>query len=447
MKKTDEDTASEKNISKIGPSSDPENTQSKDRMRQRRESAIVFCKKYAEATQIPVTLREEKKVLYNSQAETMDIPAIPNEQNAIYNPHRDHPEFCGVHDNYMFAKIPILDTMMDIFLGPVFQYGVDQSVLHSIMVLQSVPLSHRSDLFDYLNSIPPMTRDQLGRHVILIHQVFNHKDITIPELFRLSGQDSSAVSADYHRISYEDQLDVISKNNLRFEKQLYWRVSQGNLPLLDRFLNSYSFPQTEPSMARSEPRNSKDQFMAFAAKLGIEAGIPAGIAPEKVNRFISLYCRQCESLQTVDEIIALRNSMIYSLCVQAASQKIPKDISSDTAYILSFIRSHVYEPVNIDDIAAAIGKSRSFVIRRCKEELGINVGAFIMRCRLEEARSLLTWTDRSLSEISNILCFSSQSYFQNVFKKKYGITPLEYRKKSQKEISSMSDESDKEDQN
>lgn len=53
-----------------------------------------------------------------------------------------------------------------------------------------------------------------------------------------------------------------------------------------------------------------------------------------------------------------------------------------------------------------------------------------MRYKLEEAKSLLTYSDKSLGEISSYLSFSSQSYFQNVFKKKYGITPLQYRNRS-----------------
>jgi len=51
-----------------------------------------------------------------------------------------------------------------------------------------------------------------------------------------------------------------------------------------------------------------------------------------------------------------------------------------------------------------------------------------MRCKLEEAKNLLKFSTLSLAEISNYLCFSSQSYFQNVFKKKYHITPNQYRK-------------------
>ena len=55
-----------------------------------------------------------------------------------------------------------------------------------------------------------------------------------------------------------------------------------------------------------------------------------------------------------------------------------------------------------------------------------------MNARLEEARNLLTHSEKSLAEISNYLCFSSQAYFQNVFKKKFGITPTQYRKDSRK---------------
>jgi AraC-like DNA-binding protein len=72
------------------------------------------------------------------------------------------------------------------------------------------------------------------------------------------------------------------------------------------------------------------------------------------------------------------------------------------------------------------------MMRRFREELGIHIGTFITRCKLEEAKILLTYSDKSLADISNYFCFSSQSYFQNVFKKQYGITPMQYRKNTQK---------------
>lgn len=81
-------------------------------------------------------------------------------------------------------------------------------------------------------------------------------------------------------------------------------------------------------------------------------------------------------------------------------------------------------------MADHIGRSRSYLSARFKKELGFDLGDFIMQCRMEEAKSLLRYSDKTLSEISSYLCFSSQSYFQNVFKRKYGITPKQYREKA-----------------
>ena len=62
-----------------------------------------------------------------------------------------------------------------------------------------------------------------------------------------------------------------------------------------------------------------------------------------------------------------------------------------------------------------------------KKETGYEVGAFITKCKIDEAKSLLRFTDRSISEISSYLAFSSQPYFQTVFRKVTGMTPLQYR--------------------
>ena len=122
--------------------------------------------------------------------------------------------------------------------------------------------------------------------------------------------------------------------------------------------------------------------------------------------------------------------MLLDFCARIHACMMPPDMPQELHACISFIRNHTNESISIADVAKQIGRSESYLIKKFKDELGINVGAFIMRCKLEEAKSLLTYSDKSLSEISNYLCFSSQSYFQNVFKKKYGITPAQYRKEN-----------------
>lgn len=168
-----------------------------------------------------------------------------------------------------------------------------------------------------------------------------------------------------------------------------------------------------------------------AAKAGMLGAIPGGLDIEKTYQLMDLYIQECEKLQTIGDVKYLQYSMIQDFCRHTSDAHIPEGISSEVYTCMNYIRCHTNESLGIEDIAWQIHRSRSYVRKRFKEELGINIGAYIARCKLEEAKALLTYSDKSLTEISNYLCFSSQSYFQNVFKKKYGLTPMQYRKKMQ----------------
>ena len=58
----------------------------------------------------------------------------------------------------------------------------------------------------------------------------------------------------------------------------------------------------------------------------------------------------------------------------------------------------------------------------------MTVNEFITKMKIDEAKRLLEHTDRPISAISEALAYSSQSYFQNVFKKVTGMTPNEFRR-------------------
>lgn len=158
--------------------------------------------------------------------------------------------------------------------------------------------------------------------------------------------------------------------------------------------------------------------------------IPGGVDIEKVYQLIDYYIQECEQLQTIERIGQLMYIMLLDFCQRAGEVQIPEGISPDVYKCMSFIREHTNEAITIEDASAYVKRSSSYMMKHFKDELGIRMGAYIMRCKLEEAKSLLTYSQKSLAEISSYLCFSSQSYFQNVFKKQYGMTPLQYRKQT-----------------
>ena len=91
------------------------------------------------------------------------------------------------------------------------------------------------------------------------------------------------------------------------------------------------------------------------------------------------------------------------------------------------MQHNIAKPITTEDIAAAMYMSRSRLSTRFKEETGENLSDYIMREKIEEAKHLLTYTDKPISAISAYLCFSSQSHFTRQFKHFTGRTPGDYR--------------------
>ena len=55
---------------------------------------------------------------------------------------------------------------------------------------------------------------------------------------------------------------------------------------------------------------------------------------------------------------------------------------------MNFIRTHTNESISVNDVADSIQKSTSYTMKKFKTELGFTIGAFITRCKLEEAKML-----------------------------------------------------------
>lgn len=186
----------------------------------------------------------------------------------------------------------------------------------------------------------------------------------------------------------------------------------------------------EGKVANHPIRQAKNLFIGLITKIGMLAAIPGGLDIEQTYQLIDLYERECEALNDIEAIYKLHYVAAMDFCRRMSANAIPDGISNDLYNSMEFIKKNINQKINILDVANSINRSSSYVISHFKKELGINVGAYIIRCKLEEAKSLLTYSNRSLSEISNYLCFASQSHFQNSFKKQYGLTPLQYRKKT-----------------
>jgi len=101
---------------------------------------------------------------------------------------------------------------------------------------------------------------------------------------------------------------------------------------------------------------------------------------------------------------------------------------------MDYINTHFAEEITSRSAAEALFLNQSYFCRLFKKNFGFCFAEYLTAYRLEKARIYLANTNMPISEIIFLTGFHSSSYFGKVFKARFGLTPLLYRRmKKQKE--------------
>ncbi|MBQ1263456.1 MAG: AraC family transcriptional regulator [Oscillospiraceae bacterium] len=151
--------------------------------------------------------------------------------------------------------------------------------------------------------------------------------------------------------------------------------------------------------------------------------------PQLHDAFISIY----SSLGTAAEQETLTVSKLFeafSMLIKAAPSKKP-DSSSGRLYIknaVKFIQRNFSDNIDITDIAAQVGLSRSHLYRIFIKHLSLSPNEYLTQYRINQACVLLRTSGLSVGEIASSVGFDDQLYFSRVFKKVKGVPPSQYIK-------------------
>lgn len=93
-----------------------------------------------------------------------------------------------------------------------------------------------------------------------------------------------------------------------------------------------------------------------------------------------------------------------------------------------YINSNIYGKITAASVAAAIGFSVSQAGRLFKKEYKTTIYSYILEQKLCAAEQLIRNSSVSLKEVADMLGFTDEHYFCNIYKKKRGITPGQLRR-------------------
>lgn len=176
--------------------------------------------------------------------------------------------------------------------------------------------------------------------------------------------------------------NLLNDNNIEEDKYIYKNIEENQ----EYFIKSFDII--------NEEFNSNDIFSQ-------------SMANAKASEFVISLLRKFK-----DEII-ITNDI-----------KINKQID----YIKNFIDNNYSEDINLESLSKMAYMNKFHLIAEFKQSYRVTPIDYLILKRIEVTKNLLISTNHSMEEISSIVGFNSQSYFNQVFRKKVGLTPSQFRK-------------------
>lgn len=122
---------------------------------------------------------------------------------------------------------------------------------------------------------------------------------------------------------------------------------------------------------------------------------------------------------------SMRIYHIFEYLLAPARQSVQND--NPVEHAIRYIRSHVGKDISLEELAGVANLSTYYFAHCFKEQTGFSPMEYVINTRLDQAKVLLALTSKSVAEIAYEVGYSSSSSLINIFVKRIGMSPRQYR--------------------
>ncbi|MDE7219022.1 MAG: AraC family transcriptional regulator, partial [Oscillospiraceae bacterium] len=97
---------------------------------------------------------------------------------------------------------------------------------------------------------------------------------------------------------------------------------------------------------------------------------------------------------------------------------------------VAFIQQNYQRDITVEEIAGICKLNRSYFSKLFKDVIGCTPQEFIIRLRLTKAAEQMRSTNDAIGDIARRCGYPNQLHFSQAFKKRYGLSPREWRKEN-----------------
>ena len=388
------------------------------------------CRLLYHLTQIPIRcLSPDSSICFTfphlEGMERFPLPLLPESL-----PHKNTvplPVLFMENNAYYSAALPLalIDRNFTLYFGPcLFSRLSDREFKQSFPDFSALPPDMR---FPLMSALPVMEQEYFYNFLSLACSLFFREKVHTEEILEANHLKMSApIPAAVQKTLFHRRESAAFHTPYSYEKNLLDAVRSGDVVRAKECMNELSLTGKPGILSPNPLRHAQNLFIAHITQI-TRAAMEAGVEEDMAYAMSDSYIQASEKCTSVTRLLSLRDQATGEFTAAAAKARGLTSHSPAIRRAINYMNDHQQEKVYLSDIACAAGLSKDRFSHLFREEMGMSPMEYLNRKRVETSKSLLTVFQYSISEISMILSFSSQSHYISVFKKYTGMTPRQYR--------------------
>lgn len=151
----------------------------------------------------------------------------------------------------------------------------------------------------------------------------------------------------------------------------------------------------------------------------------------KIQRILNMIYEEYAQFYNMENTPKMRTLFALLLCElsEFSSVASPLNITAATTNdIINYLKRHYSQHITLDLLSNRFGINKFAICRQIKNETGKNFAEILQSIRIDAAKHLLIKSTMNIADIAVATGLTSSNYLAKTFKKRFGVTPIEYRK-------------------
>ncbi|WP_400246097.1 helix-turn-helix domain-containing protein [Niallia sp. JL1B1071] len=316
-----------------------------------------------------------------------------------------------------------------LIVGPTVNSTITNDMLKPLLNDSSNKFKNlqKEALLNYYNSLPVFSNLKFHQLMAHLYYMIYQKNL---DPYKIIENDRSlkitVLTQEEPYISISSRRQNLSFHHpLIFEQTLLQHITRGRK---EDFLKNWKLINQDNHfgiLAKSHLRHKKNLAIS-GITLATRAAIDGGLPYETAYTLSDLYIQNIEDIKDSRSVESYMITAMSDFAERVRKERQIKH-SKPINNCLNYIFNHLYEEINLTSLGELNDMHPNYLSSLFKKEVGISLSEYIQRSKIEEAKSLLQFSDFSISKISTLLNFHDQSYFTKTFKKYTGVTPKSFQ--------------------